>query len=47
MSVKNWCPIFYSAEARRTLSEFIGDSRVARNHVPSSPQVQDSLDAFH
>ena len=33
---RNWCPIFYSAEARRTRSEFIGDSRVTGNGLPSS-----------
>jgi hypothetical protein len=27
----NWCPIFYSAGARRTRSDFIGDSTVAGN----------------
>jgi hypothetical protein len=32
---KLWCPIFYSAEARRTRSEFIGDSTVTGNHLPS------------
>jgi hypothetical protein len=32
---RNWCPIFYSAEARRTRSEFIGDSTVTGNHLPS------------
>ena len=31
---RNWCPIFYSAEARRT-SKFIGDSTVTGNHLPS------------
>ena len=39
---RNWCPIFYSAEARRTRSEFIRDSRVTRNHLPSSPQMRDN-----
>jgi hypothetical protein len=33
---RNWCPIFYSAEARRTRSQFIGDSRVTGNGLPSS-----------
>ena len=42
MSVKKLVPHFYSAEARRTRSEFIGDSRVTRNHLPSSPQMRDS-----
>ena len=32
----NWCPIFYSAEARRTRSQFIGDWRVTGNGLPSS-----------
>jgi hypothetical protein len=39
---RNWCPIFYSAEARRTRSQFIGDSRVTGNHLPSLPQMRDS-----
>ena len=33
---RNWCPIFYSAEARRMRSQFIGDSRVTGNGLPSS-----------
>ena len=33
---RNWCPIFYSAEARRTRSEFMGHSRVTGNGLPSS-----------
>jgi Zn-dependent protease len=34
--IRNWCRIFYSAEARRTRSQFIRDSRVTGNGSPSS-----------
>jgi hypothetical protein len=42
--VKKWCPIFYSAEARRTRSELIGDSTVTGNHFAIiAPQMRKAV----